>query len=106
MKTPTTKLAKVAILCISAMFLCNHTIAQSTFTVTENVYIKDTKCTKTFNCYYGDNDERIMHGLCKTVGKENIVNDKDHKYSFSHTESINYSHGKKEGAYEKVNKFM
>ncbi|MBR4738393.1 MAG: hypothetical protein IK058_00135, partial [Bacteroidales bacterium] len=98
-KANRTKRTKVAILCLSAMFLCNHAVAQNTFTVTENVYIKDNKCTKTFNCYYGENDERIMHGLCKTVGKENIVDDKDHKYSFSHTENINYSHGKKEGTY-------
>ena len=98
-KANRTKRAKVAILCMAAMFLCNHAFAQNTFTVSEKENIKDNECTKTFSCYYGDNDERIMHGLCKTVGKENIVNDKDHKYSFSHTESINYSHGKKEGAY-------
>lgn len=98
-KANRTKRAKVAILCMSAMFLCNHAFAQNTFTVSEKENIKGNECTKTFSCYYGDNDERIMHGLCKTVGKENIVNDKDHKYSFYHTESINYSHGKKEGAY-------
>lgn len=98
-KANRTKRTKVAILCMSAMFLCNHTVAQNTFTVSEKENIKGTECTKTFTCYYGENDERIMHGLCKTVGSEKSSDGPNHKYSFSHTESINYSHGKKEGAY-------
>lgn len=98
-KANRTRRAKVAILCMSAMFLCNHAVAQNTFTVSEKENIKGTECTKTFSCYYGENDERIMHGLCKTVGSEKSSDGPNHKYSFSHSESINYSHGKKEGAY-------
>lgn len=98
-KANRTKRAKVAILCMSAMFLCNTAIAQQTFTVSEKVDIVGNECTKTFNCYYGDNDERIMHGPCKTEGKVKKQEDAYNKYVFSHTESINYSHGKKEGKY-------
>lgn len=90
---------RVALLCVTALFLCNTAIAQQTFTVSEKVNVKGTECTRTFNCYYGDNDERIMHGLCKTEGKEKASDGPNHKYTFSHSESINYAHGKKEGAY-------
>ena len=90
---------KIALLCVTALFLCNTAIAQQTFTVSEKVTIKGNECTKTFNCYYGDNDERIMHGLCKTEGKVKQQEDQYNKYVFSHTENINYSHGKKEGKY-------
>lgn len=90
---------KIALLCVTALFLCNTAIAQQTFTVSEKVNVKGTECTRTFNCYYGDNDERIMHGLCKTEGKEKTSDGPNHKYTFSHTENVNYAHGKKEGAY-------
>ena len=90
---------RAALLCVTALFLCNTAIAQQTFTVSEKVNVKGTECTRTFNCYYGDNDERIMHGLCKTEGKEKASDGPNHKYTFSHSESINYAHGKKEGAY-------
>lgn len=90
---------KIALLCVTALFLYNTAIAQQTFTVSEKVNVKGTECTRTFNCYYGDNDERIMHGLCKTEGKEKASDGPNHKYTFSHSESINYAHGKKEGAY-------
>ena len=90
---------RVALLCVTALFLCNTAIAQQTFTVSEKVNVKGTECTRTFNCYYGDNDERIMHGLCKTEGKEKTSDGPNHKYTFSHTENVNYSHGKKDGKY-------
>ena len=90
---------RVALLCVTALFLCNTAIAQQTFTVSEKVTIKGNECTKTFNCYYGDNDERIMHGLCKTEGNVKEQEDQYNKYVFSHTENINYSHGKKDGKY-------
>lgn len=90
---------RVALLCVTALFLCNTAIAQQTFTVSEKVNVVGNECTKTFTCYYGDNDERIMHGLCKTEGKVKQQEDQYNKYVFSHTENINYSHGKKEGKY-------
>lgn len=90
---------RVALLCVTTLFLCNTAIAQQTFTVSEKVNVKGTECTRTFNCYYGDNDERIMHGLCKTEGKEKTSDGPNHKYTFSHTENVNYSHGKKDGKY-------
>lgn len=90
---------RVALLCVTTLFLCNTAIAQQTFTVSEKVNVKGTECTRTFNCYYGDNDERIMHGLCKTEGKEKTSDGPNHKYTFSHTENVNYAHGKKDGKY-------
>lgn len=90
---------KVALLCVTALFLCNTAIAQQTFTVSEKVNVVGNECTKTFTCYYGDNDERIMHGLCKTEGKVKQQEDQYNKYVFSHIENINYSHGKKDGKY-------
>lgn len=90
---------RVALLCVTVLFLCNTAIAQQTFTVSEKVNVVGNECTKTFTCYYGDNDERIMHGLCKTEGKVKQQEDQYNKYVFSHTENINYSHGKKDGKY-------
>lgn len=90
---------RVALLCVTALFLCNTAIAQQTFTVSEKVNVVGNECTKTFTCYYGDNDERIMHGLCKTEGKVKQQEDQYNKYVFSHIENINYSHGKKDGKY-------
>lgn len=90
---------RVALLCVTTLFLCNTAIAQQTFTVSEKVNVVGNECTKTFTCYYGDNDERIMHGLCKTEGKVKQQEDQYNKYVFSHTENINYSHGKKDGKY-------
>ena len=90
---------RVALLCVTTLFLCNTAIAQQTFTVSEKVNVVGNECTKTFTCYYGDNDERIMHGLCKTEGKVKQQEDQYNKYVFSHIENINYSHGKKDGKY-------
>lgn len=90
---------RVALLCVTTLFLCNTAIAQQTFTVSEKVNVVGNECTKTFTCYYGDNDERIMHGLCKTEGKVKQQEDQYNKYAFSHIENINYSHGKKDGKY-------